>query len=811
MSSWSCCSSAWRRRSCPAPAAAQQPPPAPAPEVSAADLRALAATLEDEGRRKELLATIRALIAAKDKPSEVQDVQNALGGLVLGFAVDAARDAQDSIGELAGYFKGWPVLVAWVKQEWSNPAARAQGLNEAIAFLTIFVMGWIAEAVVWRLLARNPPASRHCCAQARLGPHPADPRPPDGRSAAARSLCRRRLCQRGVHRADPKVRTVALNLVNAYLTARVLIAVARVLVAPTSPSLRMLRLHNATAVGLFGWFRRFAIVSVAGYFLIAAAYLLGLPRRGANVLFTGLGFIVAMLAIVFVLRHRAQVAGWLRRRSAGASQLLGLAQLLQALAAVWHVLAVAYIGAFFVIAAFDIKGGFTFMLRGTLGSLLVVAMAWLVLVGVSALINRGLPHAALEAAPHSVARARLSSYLPVVGGVLRTFVVAGAALVLLEVWGIGAFDALREPLGQRMVGSVVSILLVLAFAVVVWEIASNAIAVYLTKPAQDGSARPRSARVRTLLPLLRKALFVFLSVMVVLISLSEIGVDIAPLLAGAGVVGLAIGFGAQKLVQDVITGVFILVEDAMAVGDVVTVAGIGGLVEDMSIRSIRLRDLSGNVHTVPFSSVGTVTNMTKDFSYYLLDIAVDYGQDTDHVAEVCTEIVEGLRADPILGPDILEPLEILGVDQIGNSSAILKARIKTRPIKQWAIGREFNRRMIKRFKEAGIGFPFPHHTVYLGLDNMGDMPPLRVQVEGDGLRTANDAASGPSVPVPETPRDAAPEAPPALPPVPPSAAPSGGRRGGRPRRQAPQPATRVHSETPMSDLPDTDPPDHDER
>ncbi len=262
--------------------------------------------------------------------------------------------------------------------------------------------------------------------------------------------------------------------------------------------------------------------------------------------------------------------------------------------------------------------------------------------------------------------------------------------------------------------------------------------------AADESLDPaRAARLRTLLPLMRKALLAVLTVIVALIVLAEIGVNIGPLLAGAGIVGLAVGFGAQTLVKDIITGAFMLIEDALAVGDVVTVAGIGGLVEDMSIRSIRLRDLSGNVHTIPFSSVDTVTNMTKDFSYYLLDIAVAYREDTDEVARVCCGIVEEMRGEDDFAALILEPLEVLGVDQFADSAVILKARIKTKPIKQWVVGREFNRRLKKRFDAMGIEIPFPHRTLYFGVQKDGAAPAAHVQIDG-----AAAAASPPASPDP---------------------------------------------------------------
>jgi small conductance mechanosensitive channel len=216
------------------------------------------------------------------------------------------------------------------------------------------------------------------------------------------------------------------------------------------------------------------------------------------------------------------------------------------------------------------------------------------------------------------------------------------------------------------------------------------------------------------------------------VVLSELGMDIGPLLAGAGVVGLAIGFGSQKLVQDVINGVFILFEDSIAVGDVVQVGDHAGVVEALSIRSIRLRDLSGQVHTVPFSAVDTVINMTKDFSYYLLDIGVAYRENTDEVVAVVKDIVEEMREDPNFKDAILEPLDVLGVNAFADSAVVIRARIKTLPSKQWGVGREFNRRMKQRFDERGIEIPFPHTTLYFGEGKDGTAPPMRVRRVDEG-------------------------------------------------------------------------------
>ncbi len=193
--------------------------------------------------------------------------------------------------------------------------------------------------------------------------------------------------------------------------------------------------------------------------------------------------------------------------------------------------------------------------------------------------------------------------------------------------------------------------------------------------------------------------------------LSEVGVDLKPLLAAAGLGGLAIGFGAQSLVKDVISGFFILLEDSVRVGDVVEIAGVGGLVEGVTLRTIVLRDLAGSIHVIPNGNIGTVKNMTHLYSYYVFDIRMAYRENVDEVMALLKEIAEELREDPDFAGDILEPLEMLGVDQLAESAVIIKCRIKTKPIQQWRIGREMNRRIKNAFDARGIEMPFPHHTI----------------------------------------------------------------------------------------------------
>ena len=248
----------------------------------------------------------------------------------------------------------------------------------------------------------------------------------------------------------------------------------------------------------------------------------------------------------------------------------------------------------------------------------------------------------------------------------------------------------------------------------------------------EGSDPERAKRTETLKSTINSLVNVVLFSVALVIVLGQLGIAIGPILAAAGVLGLAVGFGAQSLVRDVINGFFILLDDQIRVGDVVQIAGTGGLVEKVTLRLVVLRDLAGNVHFVRNGSIDVVTNMTKDYSRYVFDIGVAYREDVDDVISVIRSVDEELRADPAFGESILEPIEILGLDEFADSAIIIKARTKTRPIKQWEIGREFNRRLKRAFDQRGIEIPFPHVTLYMGQDKSGVSPALRVVSEHAG-------------------------------------------------------------------------------
>lgn len=241
----------------------------------------------------------------------------------------------------------------------------------------------------------------------------------------------------------------------------------------------------------------------------------------------------------------------------------------------------------------------------------------------------------------------------------------------------------------------------------------NRLGKQLTDRADTTGESPAEARKRieTLVRLLTQMIRIVLFVTLALVLLMQLGVQVGPLIASAGILGLAVGFGAQSLVKDVITGFFMVMENQMRVGDVVTINGTGGLVETMTLRTVVLRDSAGVVHIFPNGNINTVSNATRGWSAYVFSIRIAHREDPDVAIAALREICEGLQADPDYGPKILEAAEIFGVDQLDPSAVIITGRIKTHPIMQWQVGRELLRRVKKSFAERGIEIPFPQQTL----------------------------------------------------------------------------------------------------
>ncbi len=310
--------------------------------------------------------------------------------------------------------------------------------------------------------------------------------------------------------------------------------------------------------------------------------------------------------------------------------------------------------------------------------------------------------------------------------ILVTLFVIGGVITVDIIMGILSTE-LRQYARPELIKKIVSIIVLAGFTVGAYILSGLLNHVILhSKLAKKSEAR--FIKIKTLGPVIESALKVGIIFVGGVSILNTIGINVAPILAGAGIIGLAVGFGAQTLVKDLINGLFILFEESIRVGDVVNIAGKAGIVEKLTIKSITLRDLDGNVHVIPTSEINIITNMTKEFSMALIDVGISYREDVDEVIKVLKDLGEEMMADPEWSENILAPLEVLGLDRFEDSQVVIRARFKTKPLKQWAVRREFNRRVKARFDELGIEIPFPHLTLYMGTPKRGDAPALNVNI-----------------------------------------------------------------------------------
>jgi small conductance mechanosensitive channel len=706
----------------PAPSVPQQEPPS----LGTDELKSLIGTLEDEQARKAFVGQLRALLAAREATAKPE--APSAGARAIAVLSDRIEAISRGVVSGASAVMDAPRLVDWIERQATDPAARARWVEIVWKLAVVLIAGFAAHAVVAAGLggarraieARGaaPVWLRIAYVTVRIVLELAPVAAFAGAAYVTLPLLE----------PSASTRLVALALVNAVTLASAIVAFARIVLVPATPALRLLPLDEEDASYAYVWVRRLVDVSVYGYFLAEVALLLGLPRGGHAALVKIIGFVVALLVLVLVLQVRAPISAWLRgrRETAEGAREGTLAGIRARLGEVWHVVAILYVAGMYGVWVFEIRDGFNYVAKGTVLTLVILVAA----------------HYAAQATRRCAARmfaisddlksrfpgleARANRYLAVLQGTTVAVIYIIATFALLDAWGVDSFGWLATDLGQRVTGRAIVIASVLIATAFAWEILNAFIERLMRRRTASGLI---SQRALTLLPLLRTVALGLLVLLAGLTVLSELGVDIAPLLAGAGVVGLAIGFGSQTLVKDLVTGVFILSEDQIAVGDVVNVADRSGLVEALTIRTIRLRGLDGNVHVIPYSEVKTVENMTKDYSRYVLDVGVAYREDTDRVVEVLKELGAELQKDPEFGSRILAPIEILGVDRFADSAVIVRARLMTRPIEQWNVGREFNRRMKKRFDELGIEIPFPTRTVYFGVDQTGNASAARTRFE----------------------------------------------------------------------------------
>jgi small conductance mechanosensitive channel len=524
----------------------------------------------------------------------------------------------------------------------------------------------------------------------------------------------------------PLGHTLALLVFLVAFFYRLAIAVFGALLAPEDEGMRILPLGDESANYLWVWVVRFA--NYTAFYILVTRLLLVAGLAAPSLLFIrGILLIVFPLMIsVFMLQIAREIRARYetpRENPEGSGN--GFKKALDLVVRLWPIPALFYSWILFLFLIAHYEKAYIHLFRATLWTAITVVALFLVLrvldwaferlFAVSERIKERFP--GLEQ--------KTNQYIRIMRRTFGVVAVIFSLGFIVQVWGIPVSVIVASRLGSLIILRAIAILITIGIVIAVIEM-SQFIAARLLK---ERKGKKLTKKRRTFIPLINTTVKIAAAFIGGIVVLDQLGVNTRPILAGAGIVGLAVGFGAQTLVKDVINGLFILLQDLISVGDVAVFGDKGGLVEAVGLRTVTLRDLSGNVHVIPNSSIETVTNMTKGFSRYVFDVGVAYRENVDEVMEVLREIGEEMQNDPEYGKDILEPLEILGVDQFADSAVIIKARITTKPIRQWAVGREFNRRMKKVFDQRGIEIPFPHHTIYMGEPKEGRPPALQVHLQ----------------------------------------------------------------------------------
>ncbi len=745
--------------------AAAQAPQAAKPPVTPAQAQAVLDVLKDDKRRAEFTATLEGMTQALPAaaPATALPLEpDSLGEQLLVQVSGAIAAGSAQLAATVRTVNDLPLLWRWVASTATDPAARARIMEAAWRLLLVLMLAGAAEFAVARLLRKmravlgawapqgsDPVAEIHAAeAEAEPDPSPHEPGPAQSEARHAKAATvRRRTLSRALGTlkrlpyllgrllldlvpfaafgavaaglmttplgADILSRGVVVLVVQAYVGARALLATIAMLVTPEGMRLRLLHVSDTAAVFLTRWARRIVTIGVTGAVIAEVGLVFGMYRTAHDALLKLFALVVHGCAVVMVLQARAAVARRIRQGNGSATGPGVWPALRQRIAAVWHLIAIFYIVALWLVWAVELRNGYVRLIQFFLVTSAVIVTARIVAVLALGALDRLRPGADL-AARHPGLEARTSFYYPFLRGLVTIVIVALTGFSLLEVWGLGAWSWLmRTGLGGRVVSAAGLIGVTVLLAVLIWEGANAAVEQHLARlTAQSHLAR--AGRLRTLLPMLRTTLMVTIVLVVGLMVLSELGVNIAPLLAGAGVIGIAVGFGSQKLVQDLITGLFLLLENAMQVGDVVTLGGLTGTVEALSIRTIRLRALDGSVHIIPFSAVTTVTNQTRDYGFAVVDVSVGLNEEPGRISDVVRGVASEMRSDPRWATVILEPLDVMGVERFIDTAWVLRVRLKTQPASRWSVGRELNRRIKVRFDELAIESPFTSYRVLSG-------------------------------------------------------------------------------------------------
>jgi small-conductance mechanosensitive channel len=720
-------------------------------------------TLQDDKKRAQMIDTLRAIANASPQAQAAPPAPephpaipltaDSLGAQLLLTVSEQVGEISHEIADMAQTLTRFPAFYYWIVQTANDPSAYNQLLDIAWKLALVFGCAFAAEWLIFRLI-KGPVAllEAHLPQTARAPAQTlamADPPSTAADVTAEPELRRRRLSLARAWQSLVRLpfvlgrlalellpvlvfvgvatmflgteignlattRLVILAVVNAYALSRGLICGARALAGPFG----LFRVRAETAAYIEIWARRIVSVGVSGIAFANVALLLGLHRAGYAALLRLVMLIVHLFIVVIILQCRRQVAEAIRAPAGREGTAAGVRN---RVAGLWHYLAIALDLALWAVWALNIRNGYSLLLQYFVGTMAVALIARLATIVVLSLIDRG-----FSISPEILQRfpgleTRANRYLPLLRKILSAVIAFIGFVAVLEVWGVDAVVWFYGgQIGSRLLSAAATIGIAALAAAAIWEASNALMDRQLNVLSRDGHFA-RAARLRTFQPMLRTALLCLIVTVVGLTALSEIGVNVAPLLAGAGIVGIAIGFGSQKLVQDLITGLFLLLENTVQVGDNVSVSGLSGIVENVSIRTIRLRAGDGSVHIVPFSAVTTITNSSRGAGNAAVSVNVSYKEDTDRAGQILKDIVAEMRREPEYRQAIRGDLDLWGVDKVDGAMASIVGQIRCTDSGRWPVQREFNRRMKRRFQECGIEIASAGQTILMQIPAPADV------------------------------------------------------------------------------------------
>jgi small-conductance mechanosensitive channel len=740
----------------------------PQPATTPAQAQQTLDILQDDQKRAQLIQTLRTIARASQPipstPTASSPVPaDNLGVQLLVQVSDWFGDVSSQLAAAARNLSDFPMIWRWLVQLATDPIARQTLFDTAWRLALVIVCAFLAERIIRRAIRRPLAAvDRYVPRRAR---QPVDLQPPPSSEAAsiaeAHELRRWHLtlayawqlvlrlpfvltrlflellpvlCFAAIGNLllathlgrEATARVVILALVNAYVLYSTILYVSAAVVSPASSQPSLLIIRDETAAYFDVWWTRIAAVTVFGVAIANIALLLGLYQPAYVAVVRLLMLVVHLFVVIIILQCRRSIADAIR---APEGETGPFAMMRNRLADIWHILAIILNLALWAVWALQVQNGYALLLRYFFAGVAVLAIARLASIAIMTALDRIFRISPEFLRQFPGLEARANRYFPALRAIVSGVIAVITLIALLEVWGIDATDWLSgDRIGGRLLSALVTIGIAAVVALAIWETTNAGIDQHLVRLSREGRYA-RAARLRTFLPMLRTTLLSVIVTVVALTALSELGVNIAPLLAGAGIVGIAIGFGSQKLVQDLITGLFLLLENAMQVGDTVTVSGLSGVVENLSIRTIRLRAGDGSIHIVPFSSVTSVTNTNRGIGNASVSVNVAFKEDTDRVGTVLKEIAAEMRKEPAFRPMIRGDLDLWGVDRVDASMVTMVGQIECTDVGRWPVQREFYRRMKKRFQEFGIEIARPAQTVVL--QNLPVEQPVSLAAEAE--------------------------------------------------------------------------------